>query len=426
MNISLKNLPKSQVELTIEIADVEMGPHLSRAAQDISTELNIAGFRPGKAPYELVEKRVGAMRILQQAAEYAVQATFPEAIRTHKLITIGSPKIDIDKIAPGNPFVYRAVVALLPETKLGSYRSLKAKRKPVVVEPKDVDETIDNIRRMYGKEKPVERKARKGDKVEIDLDIFRDNVPIDGGAAKNHPVIIGESRFIPGFEEHLINMAKDEKKEFKLTFPKDYHQKNLADKEVQFKVTVKGVHEIELPPLDDAFAALVAQAEKMEDLRKRIEENVRMEKMEKEQQRLQLALLDEVIDGSKFGDIPESLLHNELDRMIHELKEDVEHRGMKFEDYLSSIKKNEEELRQGMVESAEHRIKSALAIRAISEENKIEVSENEITEEIKLEKERHAGHTHDMKTLDTPAYRDYLRTILTNRKVLTLLESFIT
>ncbi len=412
------------MELTIELSHDRLQKYLSRAAEDISRELNIPGFRPGKAPYELVEKRVGAQRILQHAAEYAVQDSYPEAIMQLKLITIGSPKIELRKLAPGNPLVYSATVALLPEITLGDYTKFKEKKKTVAIEPKEVDETISNIRRMYGKEKRVNRRARKGDKVEIDLAIFRDKVPIDGGETKNHPVVIGESKFIPGFEEKLIEMGENEKKQFALTFPGNYHNKNLADKEATFHVTVKGVYEIELSPLDDAFAKTVANLEKMEDLRKRIEDNIRTEKTEREQQRFELALLDEVIGRSKFGDIPDMLMQNELDRMIHELKSDIEHRGMKFEDYLQSLKKTEEAVRQGLVESAERRIRGALVIREITLREKITVSAQEIADELKREKMLHAGHDHDMSTLESDGYKDYLRTTLTNKKVLRKLEEF--
>lgn len=420
MHIQKKSLPKNQVELTIELTQQEMKPFLDKAAQEISREMSLPGFRPGKAPYTVVEKQVGAQRILQHAAEFAVQWSFPEAIRQHSLITIGSPTIELQKLAPGNPLVYVAVVALVPEIKLGEYGKFKGKHKPVQVEEKDIDATLDEVRRMYGTEKKVQRKSKQGDKVHIDLNVSRDKVPIDGGTMTNHPVMIGQNRFIPGFEDQLIDMAVDEVKEFTLRFPKEYHQKSLADQEATFRVKLREVYEIELLPLDDAFAKKVANLEKMEDLRKQIEQNIHQEREERERQRFELELLDEVVGKSTFGEIPDMLMKNELDRMIHEIKSDIEHRGGKFEDYLSSMKKTEEELRQGMIEGAERRIKSSLLIREVARKEHITVSEDEISAELEKEKQSHAGHDHGLDALENPAYREYLRTVLTNRKVLEL------
>lgn len=425
MNVQKNILPKNQIKLTIELSPEELTPHLDRAAQELSKESTVPGFRPGKAPRQIVEQRVGAMRLLQHAAEYAVQYSFVRAITEHKLMTVGSPTIEVDKIAPDNPLVYTATVSLLPEVTLGDYHKLKSKKKPVNVEEKEIDETVHQVRRMYGKEKRVLRKAQKGDKIHIDLAIFRDKVPIDGGQAKGHPVVIGESQFIPGFEEQLIGMAENETREFTLTFPKDYHQGSLAGKPAEFRVTVKGVHEIELPPLDDSFAKTTAKLNTLAELRTQIKNNIQQEKTEHEDQRYQLAILDEVIEQSRFGDIPDLLLSRELDLMMQELKTDIERRGMKFPDYLTSIKKNEEELRQGMIPSAEKRIKSALIIREIAKRENVSVSREELDAEVKKEKTQHAGHDHDMARFDSEDFRDYVRSILINRKVLELLAKFV-
>lgn len=426
MVISQKELPKNELELTIEVPVEELHKYLTKAAEDISKEITIEGFRPGKAPYDLVEKQVGAMRIYQHAAELTVQDTFPKAIQEHKLETIGNPKIELKKIAPGNPFIYTAIVALMPTIELGEYKKFKEKKKDIHVEQKDVDETVNNIRRMYAKEERVQRKAEKGDKVEIDLSVFRDKVPMDGGEAKSQPVMIGEEKFIPGFEDHLIGMSENEKKEFTLKFPREYYQKSLAGKEALFKVAVKGVYKIDLPALDDAFVKMVGKFESVDDMRKQIEKNIFDEKNEKEQQRFELSLLETVISRSTFGELPDMLVQNELNRMVEELKADIKQRGMKLEDYLSSIKQTEEALRQGMTEQAEKRIKSALAMREISKKENITVSPEEIEVIVSREKENYKDQPDVIKKIDSIEYKEYLTTIQDNKKVLKLLEQAAT
>ena len=423
MDVHIVRLPKSQVTLTIEVTPEELRPALQQAVQEISREVEIAGFRPGKAPYDIVVKRVGEMRVYQHAAEFAVADSFPGAVKQEKLTTVGQPEISVQKLAPGNPFVYTATVSVIPEIKLGNYKKIKVEKKTPQVDKKDVEETLHNIQKMHGTEARVQRAATRGDKVEVNLQIFRDSVPIDGGQAKNHPVIIGESNFIPGFEDHLINMKENEKKEFTLTFPKNYHQKDLASKDALFKVAVTAVYNITLPPIDDEFAKTVANLPTLDELKKRVEQNIKEEKKHREQQRYERALLEEVIGKSEFGELPVFLVNNELDRMSHELRHDVERRGMKYDNYLSSIKKTEESLRQEFLPEAEKRIKSALILREIGQKEGIEVTNEEIDRIITEEEKHLADQPEALKNLKTAGYRDYLRTITHNHKLITTINT---
>ena len=423
MDVHIVRLPKSQVTLTIEVTPEELRPALQQAVQEISREVEIAGFRPGKAPYDIVVKRVGEMRVYQHAAEFAVADSFPGAVKQEKLTTVGQPEISVQKLAPGNPFVYTATVSVIPEIKLGNYKKIKVEKKTPKVDKKDVAEALHNIQKMHGTEARVQRAATRGDKVEVNLQIFRDSVPIDGGQAKNPPVIIGESNFIPGFEDHLINMKENEKKEFTLTFPKNYHQKDLASKDALFKVAVTAVYNITLPPIDDEFAKTVANLPTLDELKKRVEQNIKEEKKHREQQRYERALLEEIIGKSEFGELPVFLVNNELDRMSHELRHDVERRGMKYDNYLSSIKKTEESLRQEFLPEAEKRIKSALILREIGQKEGIEVTNEEIDRIITEEEKHLADQPEALKNLQTAGYRDYLRTITHNQKVITAIDT---
>jgi len=344
MNVTTKKLPKSQVELTVELSIEELKPYIQQAVAEISKESVIAGFRPGKAPYEIVEKQVGAMKIYQQAAEKAIQKTYPQAIIDNKLLTVGPPKIAVEKIAPNNPLVYKATAALLPNVKLGDYKKIKEGRKEVGVEAKEVDGTLNNLQKMFGKEKRVSRPVQKGDKVEMDMNTYVDKVPIDGGKSENHPVTVGEGHFIPGFEDNLVGLVEGQTKEFQLKFPKEYHRKDLAGKPVDFKVKMKSIFEIEKPDLDDNFAKTAGKFEKLDDLRRQIEKNIHQEKTAKEQQRWELAVIEQIINKSSFDEIPDILVESELHKMLHELEHEVTGQGMKFEDYLSSIKKSKEDL----------------------------------------------------------------------------------
>lgn len=422
MQVKTNKLPKGQLELTIEVSQEELKPFLKQAAAKISKELNIPGFRPGKAPYDLVKQRVGEMKIYQEMAELAIPKTYSQAVIENKLLTVGAPKIEIQKLAPGNTLVYKAVVALLPAVQMGKYRGLKIRRQEVKMEDKEVDRTLAELQKAFAKEKRVLRKAQKGDKVEIDIETFRDNVPIDAGQSKNHPITIGEGQFIPGFEDNLIGLAEGETKSFALKMLKDYHRKELAGQPVNFKVKVKGVYERELASLDDNFAKQVGQFEKIDDLQKQLGENIMEDKKVKEQQRWELALLDEILKKSKFEEIPDILMEAERHKMMHELEHEVENQGMKFDDYLASLKKNKDDLQKEFRPRAEKRIKTAILIREIAQREKIEVVADEVEQEHKKQIEHYSGSPKMAEYIQTDEYKNYLRSVMRDRKVFEFLE----
>lgn len=422
MKVSVTKLPKGQAELVIEVTSDELWPYLAEAVAGFSQAADVPGFRPGKAPYDVIKSRVGEMAIYQEAAEKAISGTYPRAVIDNKLLTVGAPKVSVEKLAPGNPFIYKATVALVPQVTLGDYKKIRVGRKAVNVESKDVEETLTNLRKMFGKEKRVTRPAQKGDKVEIDMHTYMDNVPLDGGESKGHPVMIGEGHFIPGFEDNLIGLAENQTKEFELKFPKEYHRKELAGKPANFKVTAKNIFEIELPPLDDSFAKIVGRFEKLDEVRTQIEKNIHEEKTVKERQRWELAMISEIVNKSSFEELADILIESELHKMLHEMEHDVTEQGMKFENYLTSIKKSRDDLEKEFRPQAIKRVQTALALRAIADQEHITVGENEIDQEIEQQKVKNSSNAEAVKQINTDEYRDYLRNVMRSRKVFEWLE----
>jgi len=232
---------------------------------------------------------------------------------------------------------------------------------------------------------------------------------------------LGDGSFVPGFEERIIGMKEGETREFTLTFPKEYHQKDMAGKPVEFKVKVNSVFEIEKPELNDKFAKTIGKFEKLDDLKKQIEENIKREKRDKEHQRWELSMIDEIIAKSTFGELPQMMIDAELDKMMHELEHNVTEQGMKFDDYLTSIKKSTDDLKKEFEPRAEKRVKAALIMRKIVKEEKITVDDKEIDSEVNIGKERYKEDKDVLKKIDSDEYRDYLRTVLSGKKVFKLL-----
>ena len=374
MQIARQDLEKSQTELTVTVEPTEIQDALEKAANKLSETIQIPGFRGGRAPYEVMKRAVGEARLLEEAFQGIVLATLPRAIEREKLEIAGAPQIDPINLAR-NPIVYKARMSLLPRVTIKNYQSLTVDRQAVAISDDDVEKTIQQLRRLRAKETLVTRSAQKDDRVEIDFTISLGNVPIDGGAGKKHPVVLGSGQLIVGFEERLIGMKTGEEQTFDLTFPEDYHAKNLAGRATQVAAKMGNIYEIELPEVNDEFAKAVGQFQSVEELKKQVRENIQQERELREDQRYEGALVEALTKTATIEDLPENLVESELDKMFHELEADVARRGMSMEDYIQNIKKSREDLHKEWRERAGERLKMALAVRQVSIEENIDVSE---------------------------------------------------
>ena len=427
MKAEIKKLPKSEVEITIEVSPAELTPYLTKAAAKMSETAKIEGFRPGKAPYDIVKGKFGEMAIMQEALDDIIMKTYTEAVQENGLVTLGQPKIDLEKIAPENPFVYKATVAILPEVKVGDLSRLKVSRQAVKVEDEQVEKIIEDVRAMRAGENKVDRAAQMGDLVKIDFNVYRDGVPIENGKSQNYPLKLGENRFIPGFEQEVAGLAAGEEKEFKLKFPDDYHEKSLAGKPHEFKVKVNEVAEVMLPEVTDEFAKEISGGKyaTVSELKAGIKENVRLDEENKEEKRVETEMLEAAVKACEFEPLPEVLVHEEIHRMIHELEDNIARQGLQFSDYLASLKKTADELEQEMRPAAETRVKTSILAREIYLSQKMEVTPDEIEKEISEIAKGYQDNPQVRAQLEAETYKEYLKNTLGNKKVIGYLKSII-
>ena len=425
MKIEKKPLEKSQVELNVELSLAEFKPYIEQGAAKVSESVKVEGFRPGKVPYEVLKQKVGEMTILEEAARLAINKTIDSAFEQELKdeSPVGQPKVDIIKLAPENPLEYKITVAIIPSVTLGVYKDLKIKEEKAKIDEKEVNKMLDNLKEMKVVEKIVEREVKDGDKVTADISMFLDKVPLDGGQSKGTAVIMGKEYFVPGFDKKLIGTKKGETREFELSYPKEHHQKNLAGKRVEFKVTIQDVYERELPTLDDEFAKTVG-LKNFEELKNNIEDNMKKEAEQKENQKAEIKMLDAVLSKSKFGDLPEVLIQNETDNMVLELERTITSQGGKFDEYLSSINKSKDQLALDLMPDSIKRVKSALMIREIAKVEKIEVAEKEIDEKIKELETNYANDKKVQEMIKESSYRHYLGNLLANQKVVKTLRDW--
>lgn len=423
MNITENKPNEASLEITVDLERSDIEADLQKAAKHIGEHINIAGFRPGQAPYDIVARHLGGeAKIYEEALRAIVSRTLPKIIIEKKLETVGRPEISIQKMVPPFGISYKAVLSLMPKVELGDVAKIKVKAKAVSHDLAEVEKVIDQLLEMRMSEVAVERAAQMGDKAVLDFEVKKDNVVIEGGQGKDYHLVLGSGQFIPGFEEQLVGLKSNEEKNFELPFPDNYHAKHLAGAKAQFGVKLKQVFERTKPELTDEFAQSLGGYETAAKLREQIEANVKQDKEAKENERFELDCMEELLKLSKVGPLPEKSLDEEVDKMLHELQHNVEERGMKWEDYLQSIKKTVEDLKKDFRSKAEHRLKLGLVARELGKAQNVVVSEAEVQTEINLTKKSYQHNPQAMTQFASADYKDYVRNVLTSRKIFATLS----
>lgn len=423
MNVSKSVENKTTVILKIELLQEELKPYLDKAMARISKQVKVPGFRPGHVPADMLKKQVSEMEMYQEALNDIVEGTLPMAVKQENLDFVGRPDVKVETLAPGNPVVYTATFSLMPEVELKKYKDVKVKKAEVKVDEAKFTKTMDDLRKLRVSYDLVDRPAAMKDQAVIDFDIKLDGVSIEGGQGKDVPVIIGENYFVPGFEEAVVGMKAGETKQVKLTFPTDYSAKHLAGKLTDATITVHKVNKVVLPAMDEEFAKTL-NFKSLAELEEQIRQNLQKELTAKADQEFENKVLEAVINQASFDPIPAPMMEYELDRMMEELKQQVEDQGGKLNDYLEHVKKTPEELRTGWKDHAEKRIKGALVIKAVAEAENITISEEAITTEVEKRKAAYKESPDVQKQLDGLEFRGYTRTVLRNQQAIEKMKEY--
>jgi trigger factor len=382
MDYKIKSLPKSQVELTITVPEDKMSEYRKKACDDISKEVKVKGFRPGHVPPEVLESHIDKKYITAHAQEIAIQKTYATIVIKEKIQVVSAPKVKIEK---DEPLTFTATVAILPEVEIKDHKSIKIPKEDIKVSKKDIEEVLTDIKRHSTTYKKADRPAKKGDRVEVDFEGFDEKEkPVENTKSKNHPVIIGENSLIPGFEDELIGMKKDEKKEFKITFPKDYGKKDFQNKKMKFKVELKSVEEAIIPEINEDFIEkIIGKKQSVEDFEKEIEKNIHAKKEEEAEQNRENKYIEALLKKTKI-EVPEQLIDEEAEYILKDVKNDIEAKGLQFDKFLEQAKTKEDDLKKKYRPEAEKRIKIRLALQYLIKEEKIDVND----EDIKMEMEK--------------------------------------
>lgn len=424
MTAEIKKLPESKVEIRVELGKEELAGYVSRAETELAQNITIEGFRPGKAPKELIRNKVGEAKIREEALSLAIQSSLSEALRKESLDILEKVDFKIEENSP-EKLVYKATFQLFPDLQLGDYKSLSIKKNSVVVASTEISAVLEDVAKSRVVLTEVERPARKGDRVEVDFNIKDEGKEIEGGKSENHPIVLGDGNFVPGFEDNILGMKTGEAKTFKLKIPPDYYQKAIAGKELDFEVNLKKVEDRVLPKMDDDFAKTLGNFKTMEEVKDSIRQGLTMEKEAKEKDRVRIAILKKIGESTKV-EVPAVLIEKRTDVMIQDLDNELHQRGMELGLYLAQLKKTQDDLRKDWRPQAEEQVKMSLIARAIAKAESLKVEERDVDQEMRVILDqyvtRQPNSEEAVRNIDTGELKGKVHDMLLNEKVFDFLE----
>ena len=370
-------------ELTINVSADQFDEALNEAYKKVVKTVSLPGFRKGRIPRNIFEKQFGVESLFQDAVDIVLPSAYEEAINQTEIFPVDQPEVDIDQIEKGKDLVFKAVVTVKPEVKLGEYKGLEYEAEEVEVTDEEVDTALEDLRQSQAElVLKEEGTVEDSDTVVIDFEGFIDGEAFEGGKAENHTLEIGSGQFIPGFEEQLIGKSANEEAEIELTFPEDYQAEEFAGKDAVFKVTIHEIKHKELPELDDDFAQDVDEnVETLAELKEKKKEELLSNKELEAENKKRESLLLKASDNAEI-DIPEVMVETELKNMLQEFEQRIQMQGMTLENYYQFSGETEESIKTQMKEDALKRVKSNLTLEAILEAEELEVEDADIDAEL--------------------------------------------
>ncbi|MDM5334678.1 trigger factor [Ureibacillus composti] len=370
--------------LTIEVPAEEVNKALDKAFAKVVKEINVPGFRKGKMPRPLFEKRFGVEALYQDALEILVPDAYSNAIDETGITPVDYPEISgTEDFAKNQVFTFTAKVTVKPEPKLGEYKGLEVTKLETTVTDEEVEEKIqEQLKRKAELEIKEDEAIVEGDTAVIDFEGFVGEEAFEGGKGEDYPLEIGSGSFIPGFEEQLVGLKAGESKDVVVTFPEEYHAAELAGKEATFKVTIKEVKTKVLPELNDDFAKEIdPEVESLDALRAKIKSQTEEQKKTEAESALRDELVEKAAENTEI-EIPESMIHNEIHRMIDEFGQRLQMQGMTLDLYYQFSGQDENALHEQMRPEAENRVRVSLTLEAIGKAENIEITEEDLNAEL--------------------------------------------
>lgn len=369
--------------LTVEVSVEKVKEGLDAAFKKVVKQVNVPGFRKGKMPRGMFEKRFGVESLYQDALDILLPEAYGKAIEETGIEPVDRPEIDIEQMENGKELIFKATVTVKPEVKLGEYKSLEVEEFVTNVTDEDVAKELETLQSRHAELVVKEEgKAENGDTVVIDFEGFVSGEAFEGGKGENYSLELGSGSFIPGFEDQLVGTSAGESKDVEVEFPEEYHAAELAGKPAVFKVTVHEIKSKELPVLDDEFAKDADdEVESLDELKEKIKNRLTDSKQHEAEHHLRDTVVEKAAENAEV-DIPAVMIDNEIDRMVQEFEQRLQMQGMNLELYTQFSGQDKNALREQMKEEAEKRVRINLTLEAIAKAENIEASEEDVNAEL--------------------------------------------
>ena len=383
MSLKVENLEKNMIKLTIEVEASELDKAIEKAYQKQKNQINIPGFRKGKAPRKMIEKMYGTGVFYEDAANSLIPEAYSKALEEYEgKEIVSAPSIDVVQIEAGKPFIFTAEVAVKPEVTLGQYKGVEIDKVEATVSAEEVDAEIKREQEANAREIAVEDRAVvDGDMTVIDFEGFVDGVAFAGGKGEDYPLTIGSGAFIPGFEEQLVGAEIGKEVEVNVTFPAEYHAAELAGKEAVFKCTVKEIKEKELPELDDEFASEVSEFDTMEEYRASVEKKLADKKAADVKNAKENAVVEAIVANATM-EIPAAMVETQQRQMMDDFAQRLQMQGLSLDQYFQFTGMTASAMLDQVKPQAEARIKSSLVLEAVVAAEGIAATEEDFAAEV--------------------------------------------
>lgn len=382
MSLQVEKLEKNMAKLTVEVPAEQFDKAIKAAYDKNKSRFNIPGFRKGKAPQAMIEKMYGPGVFYEDAANEAIDESYPGAMKESGLEIVSRPEIDITQIEKGKNFIYTATVAVKPEVTLGDYKGIEVERADASVSDEDVEAELKKVQDQNARLVSVEdRPVADGDQTVIDFEGFIDGQAFDGGKGTDYPLTIGSHSFIDTFEEQLIGKSIGQECEVNVTFPAEYHAKELAGKPALFKVTVKEIKIKELPELNDEFASEVSEFETLDEYKADVRAKLAEKKERAAATENENRVVDKVVANASM-ELPDAMIENEVMNMLQDTARRMQSQGMSFDQYMKFTGMTPDSLKEQMRPQAVRRIQTRLVLEAVAAAENIQVSDERIGEEL--------------------------------------------
>ena len=382
MSLQVEKMEKNMAKLTIEVSAEELDKAMQNAYLKARGKISIPGFRKGKAPRKMIEQMYGKGIFLEDAANALIPEHYSKALEECDLEIVSQPEIDVTQAEPGKAFIFTAEVAVKPEVTLGEYKGVEVPKSETEVTDEDIDAEIKKEQEKNSRTVTVEdRGAENGDITTSDFEGFVDGVAFEGGKGTDYPLTLGSGSFIPGFEDQLVGAKAGNHVEVNVTFPEEYQAAELAGKAAVFQCDVKKVETKELPELDDDFAQDVSEFDTLAEYREDVKKNLTEKKEKEARAAKENAAVDKAIENAEM-EIPDAMINTQVRQMMNDFASRMQSQGLTMEQYFQFTGMTAEKMQEEMKPQALKRIQTRLVLEKIAETENIEVSEDEVNEEI--------------------------------------------